>query len=76
VTARRRSPAGRRQSRVSAAAADSRLELIKRAREALPTLPTDSLYRIHDLLERALAETELDPKTLDELDRALKPPAS
>jgi hypothetical protein len=53
----------------------ARLELVRRARESLAALPTESLYRIHDLLERVLAEPELDEKTLDELERTLTPAA-
>jgi hypothetical protein len=49
------------------------LELIRQARELLPSLPTDTLYGVHDLLERALTEPELDPGLLEELERAIRP---
>jgi trimethylamine:corrinoid methyltransferase-like protein len=71
----RRSASGRRRTQRQAPPAEARLDLVKRAREALPTLSTDSLYRIHDLLERVLEEPELDPRAFDELERALEPPA-
>ena len=41
--------------------------LIAGAREALPGLPTDSLFRIRALLERLLNGDELDPQALAEL---------
>lgn len=46
-------------------------ELISRAREAVPGLPTAQLYRIHALLERLLNGDRLDPHALSELAREL-----
>ena len=63
--------AGRRPTRRTAGVQEARLELVRRARESLPTLPTESLYRIHDLLERVLAEPEVDENALEELERML-----
>jgi hypothetical protein len=71
VSGRRRPAAGRRHAQRKVVPAEAGLELVKRAREALPGLPTESLYRIHDLLERVLAEPELDAATFEELERAL-----
>ncbi len=45
--------------------------IIARARAALRGLPTASLYRIHALLEQALAGPEIDKTALAELERAL-----
>ena len=69
----RRAATGRRRASPKPVPVEARLEVVRRAREALPTLPTDSLFRIHDLLERVLAEPELDLDALDELERALAP---
>ena len=69
----RRGAAGRRRARPRPVPMEARLEVVRRAREALPTLPTDSLHRIHDLLERVLAEPDLDLDAIDELERALTP---
>lgn len=46
-------------------------EVTFRARAALPVLPTEALYRIHALLERALASDEPDLEVMAELDRTL-----
>ena len=46
-------------------------ELISRAREAVPGLPTEQLARIRALLERLLSEERLDPQGLSELAREL-----
>ena len=64
---------GRRRPRKKAASApsESDLEVVRRAREALPDLPTADLYRIHDLLERALAKPKLDGGVIAALRRAL-----
>ena len=69
----KRTTSGPRRTGRRATPVEARLELISRAREALPLLPTDSLYRIYDLLETALAKPDLDPDALDELERALQP---
>jgi hypothetical protein len=47
-------------------------QLIERAREAVPTLPTPKLKRLQDLLERVLSQAELDATLLAELERLLE----
>jgi hypothetical protein len=65
-SARRPRSAGRRS------ASERHQAIIARARAAIPDLPTDALYRIHSLLEQALAGREIDSRALAELERALK----
>jgi hypothetical protein len=61
----------RRRAAREPAPVERNLEVVRRARTALPGLPSASLYRVHDLLERWLAEPELGPEVLAELERAL-----
>lgn len=48
---------------------------VARARSLLPDLPTEELYRLNALLEKALSAKRLDPTVIDDLERALPPPA-
>jgi len=50
---------------------DRYVEVISRARGALPALTTASLFRIRELLERALEGAEPDAAAIDELARML-----
>ena len=50
---------------------EDQLEAVRRTRQVLQTLSTPALYRIHDLLERLLAEPDLDTKLLNELEQLL-----
>jgi hypothetical protein len=72
VSGRRRSGADRRPTRPRSRSAEAQLALVKQARAALPTLPTESLYRIRDLLERVLAGPELEAEAWAELRDALE----
>jgi hypothetical protein len=49
------------------------LDLIDRARAAVPTLTTEALDRIHEALERTLGGERSTAKTLAEIERTLKP---
>jgi len=51
--------------------AERRKALVERAQKLLPELPTASLYRITALLERVLAEPEIDDDAYRELEAAL-----
>lgn len=75
MSGRRRSQQGRRRTPRPATSPEAQLALVKQARSALPTLPTESLYRVHALLESILAAPDLDADALAELRRALEPPA-
>ena len=72
MSGRRRSAAGRRRAERSSTSDEAQLELVREARAALATLPTESLYRIHDLLESLLAAPDLNADALAELRRTLK----
>jgi hypothetical protein len=48
-----------------------RKALVERARKLLPELPTGSLYRITAILERILAEPDIEDDAYRELEAAL-----
>ncbi len=48
---------------------------VARARALLPDLPTEELYRLNALLEKALSAERLDPTVIDDLESALPRPA-
>ena len=55
--------------RASTPTLQRRLAVVRRAREALPSLSTDQLRVVQDLLERALADPDIDPEVVRELER-------
>jgi hypothetical protein len=48
-----------------------RKELVERAQKLLPELPTGSLYRLTAILERILAEPDIEDEAYLELEAAL-----
>jgi hypothetical protein len=63
----------RRGQRRKPGPSERQLAVVRRARDQLRELPTAKVRRIQDLLERVLAEPELDRETVAELERILGP---